>query len=128
MAFLYGPEHQRISQRVELSSTAPAALQAGGGQTWYLHGDNNDLFYEVEQKTNGITEYKHYLSAGGIVFAMQVSRSGTLAAGNAAVGNNLASSLRYFHHDHQGSTIAVTNEVIGQKRAVIERMAHLCVA
>ena len=123
MAFLYGPEHQRISQRVELSSTAPAALQAGGGQTWYLHGDNNDLFYEVEKKTNGITEYKHYLSAGGIVFAMQVTRSGTLAAGNAAVGNNLA-SLSYFHHDHQGSTISVTNEVIGQKRAVIERMAH----
>ena len=59
---------------------------------------------------------------------MQVTRSGTLAAGNATVGNNLASSLRYFHHDHQGSTIAVTNEVIGQKRAVIERMAHLCVA
>ena len=63
-----------------------------------------------------------------IVFAMQVSRSGTLAAasnsGGAAVGNNLASSLRYFHHDHQGSTIAVTNEV----GAVIERMAHLCVA
>jgi RHS repeat-associated protein len=106
-------------QKVDLSPTAPAALQAGAGRTWYLHGDNNDLFYEVEQKTNGITEYKHYLSAGGIVFAMQVSRSGTLAAGNATVGNNLASSLRYFHHDHQGSTIAVTNEA----GAVIERMA-----
>jgi hypothetical protein len=52
---------------------------------------------------------------------MQVSRSGRLAAGNATVGNNLASSLRYFHHDHQGSTIAVTNEA----GAVIERMAHL---
>jgi RHS repeat-associated protein len=42
-----------------------------------------------------------------------------LAAGNATVGNNLASSLRYFHHDHQGSTIAVTNEA----GVVIERMA-----
>ncbi len=58
---------------------------------------------------------------------MQVTRSGTLAAGNATVGNNLA-SLSYFHHDHQGSTIAVTKEVIGQERAVIERMAHLCVS
>jgi RHS repeat-associated protein len=55
-----------------------------------------------------------------MVFAMQVTRTGNLAAGNPSVGNHQASSLRYFHHDHLGSTGAVSDEA-GQ---VIERMAY----
>ncbi len=42
-------------------------------------------------------EHKHYLSAGGIVFAMQVTRSGNLASGGTA---KPASSLQYMHREH----------------------------
>ena len=55
-----------------------------------------------------------------MVFAMQVSRSGTLSAGNPAIGGNQASSLRYLHHDHLGSVAAITDGTTG---AVIERLA-----
>jgi hypothetical protein len=55
-----------------------------------------------------------------MVFAMQVSRSGTLSAGNPAIGGNQASSLRYLHHDHLGSVAAVTDGTTG---TVIERLA-----
>jgi RHS repeat-associated protein len=54
-----------------------------------------------------------------MVFALQVSRSGTLSAGNPAIGGNQASSLRYMHHDHLGSVAAVTSDT----GAVIERLA-----
>jgi RHS repeat-associated protein len=111
-----------IKHRVEPSASALAALQSGAGTTWYLNGeDSQGLTYEREEKTNGITEHKHYLSAGGMVFAMQVTRSGTLAAGNAAIGGNLAASLRYFHHDQLGSVAAVSDGITG---AVIERLAY----
>jgi RHS repeat-associated protein len=80
------------------------------------------IAYEKEVKTNGITEHKHYLSAGGITFAMQVTRSGTLAAGSASVpGSTQTSSLRYFHHDQLGSIAAITDGVTGGE---IERLAY----
>jgi hypothetical protein len=110
----------RIQQQVTLSAGAPAALKAGAGRTYYLNGEDSlGLSYEREVKDNGITEHKHYLSAGGMVFALQVSRSGTLSAGNPAIGGNQPSSLRYMHHDHLGSVAAVTNEA----GAVLERLA-----
>jgi hypothetical protein len=33
LTFVYGPEHQRTRQRVQLSANAPAALQSGAGDT-----------------------------------------------------------------------------------------------
>jgi RHS repeat-associated protein len=52
---------------------------------------------------------------------MQVTRSGTLAAGSASVpGSTQTASLRYFHHDQLGSVAAVTDEA----GTVIERMAY----
>jgi RHS repeat-associated protein len=98
------------------------ALQGNAGTTWYLNGeDGQSLTYEKEIKANGITEHKHYLAAGGIVFAMQVTRSGTLAAANPAVpGSGQASSLRYFHHDQLGSIAVITDEA----GAVLERLAY----
>ncbi|MGA8515526.1 MAG: RHS repeat-associated core domain-containing protein, partial [Burkholderiaceae bacterium] len=78
------------------------------------------LSYEKEVKANGITEHKHYLSAGGMVFALQVTRTGNLAVGNAAIGANQAASLRYFHHDQLGSIAAISNEA----GAEIERLAY----
>jgi hypothetical protein len=65
LTFVYGPEHQRISQRVELSPNAPAHLQSGAGTTWYFNCDDGlGLSYEKEQKLDGSVEHKHYVSAG----------------------------------------------------------------
>jgi RHS repeat-associated protein len=83
------------------------------GTTWYLHGDNNDLFYEKEVRADGTIEHKHYLSAGGITFAIQTLREGVL-------NGKPARALNYLHHDHLGSVAAVTDEA----GAVIERMAY----
>ena len=109
--FIYGPEHQRVRQIVTLSANAPSNMHSG--TTWYLHGDNNDLFYEKEIRADGTTEHKHYLSAGGITFAIQTIREG-------ALNGKPAKTLNYLHHDHLGSTSAVTDEA----GAVIERMAY----
>jgi RHS repeat-associated protein len=122
ITFVYGPEHQRIKQVVQLSANAPAALKAGEGTTWYLNGEDSlGLSYEKEVKVNGIAEHKHYLTAGGQVFALQVTRTGNLAAGSPSVpGSTQSSSLSYFHHDHLGSIAAITDE----NRNVVERLAY----
>jgi RHS repeat-associated protein len=79
------------------------------------------LTYEKEVKANGITEHKHYLSAGGQVFALQVTRTGNLAAGSPNVpGSTQTSTLSYFHHDHLGSIAAITDE----NRNIVERLAY----
>jgi RHS repeat-associated protein len=105
LAFVYGPEHQRIKQTV-----------VGGpnpGTTWYLNGEDSlGLSYEKEIKGTGITENKHYVSAGGVVFALFVSRTGTL-------GSTPATATSYFHGDHLGSIVAISDET----GAVVERMA-----
>jgi RHS repeat-associated protein len=87
-----------------------------------LNGEDSlGLAYEKEVKANGITEHKHYLSAGGMVFALQVTRTGNLAAGAPSVpGSTQTSSLSYFHHDHLGSIAAITDE----NRNVVERLAY----
>ncbi|CAN7239877.1 RHS repeat domain-containing protein [Polaromonas sp. LjRoot131] len=105
LGFVYGPEHQRIKQTV-----------VGGpnpGTTWYLNGEDSlGLSYEKEIKGTGITENKHYVSAGGVVFALFVSRTGTL-------GSTPATATSYFHGDHLGSIVAISDET----GAVVERMA-----
>ncbi|CAN7240115.1 RHS repeat domain-containing protein [Polaromonas sp. LjRoot131] len=105
LAFVYGPEHQRIKQTV-----------VGGpnpGTTWYLNGEDSlGLSYEKEIKGTGITENKHYVSAGGVVFALFVSRTGTLGA-------TPATTTSYFHNDHLSSIVAISDET----GTVVERMA-----
>jgi RHS repeat-associated protein len=113
LSFIYGPEHQRIRQTVELTSNVPSHMEPG--TTWYLNGiDSQGLTYEKEVKANGTTEHKHYLSAAGITFALYVKRE----------GNNLngkpATSISYFHHDHLGSIAVITDE----SGAVVERLAY----
>lgn len=105
LTFVYGPEHQRIKQTV---TGGPSP-----GTTWYLNGEDSlGLSYEKELKATGITENKHYVNAGGVVFALFVSRTGTLGA-------TPATTTSYFHHDHLGSVAAVSDET----GAVVERMA-----
>lgn len=112
LTFVYGPEHQRIRQQVELSANAPTSYSAG--VTWYLHGESGrGLTYEKEIKANGLTEHKHYVEAAGMVFALFVSREGNLAGQS-------ATTIRYFHNDHLGSLSAISDEN-GQ---VVERLAY----
>jgi RHS repeat-associated protein len=109
---VYGPEHQRLRQTVQLTSNAPAHMEAG--TTWYMNGpDSLGLSYEKEIKANGLIEHKHYLSAGGEVFGQYTKREGSL-------NGKPAQQVSYFHQDHLGSLSAITNEV-GQ---VIERLAY----
>jgi RHS repeat-associated protein len=84
------------------------------GTTWYMNGaDSLGLSYEKQIKTNGLIEHKHYLSAGGEVFAQFTRREGVL-------GGKPAKQVSYFHHDHLGSLSAITND----QGEVIERLAY----
>ena len=109
LTFTYGPEHQRVRENVVLSGAGTTNYFAGN--TWYLNGDDGlDLTYEKEVRTNGTTENRHFLTAGGQAFAVFTSRSGSLPA----------TTTSYFQHDHLGSIAAVTNE----NGVVVERMAY----
>ena len=112
LSFVYGPEHQRIKQTVQLTSNAPSSYSAGS--TWYLNGEDSlGLSYEKEVKASGQTEHKHYVSAGGVTFALYISRSGKL-------GSQPATATRYLHHDQLGSVVAISDET----GAVVERLAY----
>ncbi len=81
LSFLYGPEHQRINQVIELTNNAPTQYQAG--TIWYLNGDDGQsLTYEKEIKTSGVIEHKHYLTAAGMTFALYTQRAGTGVTAN----------------------------------------------
>jgi hypothetical protein len=107
-----------VKQRVELSNNVPTATM--GGTTWYLHGANNMLLYEREEKANGITEHKHYLQAGGMTFALAVTRSGAGLDAASPEPKRRPTQLSDFQQDHLGS-IAVVTDANG---AVLERMAY----
>ena len=110
LGFIYGPEHQRIRQSVALSGSGTSSYFSGN--TWYLNGEDSlGLSYEKEVRTNGSILHKHYLNAGGTVFALLTT--GTV--------NGLpATSTSYFHQDQMGSISAITSET----GAVTERLAY----
>jgi RHS repeat-associated protein len=118
LAFVYGPEHQRVKQTVTLTANAPTNMM--GGTTWYLHGQNNALLFEKELKANGVTENRHYLQAAGMTFAMVTTRSGAGVSSTASDPSKRSSQVRYFHQDHLGSMSVITDEA-GQ---VVERLAY----
>jgi RHS repeat-associated protein len=74
------------------------------------------LSYEKEQKLDGSVEHKHYVSAGGITFALATIKTASLA-NNAPV---TTSTLSYLHNDHLGSIVAITDD----SGAVVERLAY----
>lgn len=112
LAFVYGPEHQRVKQQITLSVNAPSTYSAGA--TWYLNGEDSlGLSFEREVKTSGLVEERHYLNAGGISFALYVKRTGNR-------GTLPPGATRYFQHDNLGS-IAVVTDHVGQ---VVERLAY----
>jgi hypothetical protein len=76
LSYVYGPEHQRIKEVIQLSGNGTSSYTAG--TTWYLNGeDSQGLSYEKEIKDSGVTEHRHYLSAGGMNFALVIARTGT---------------------------------------------------
>ena len=103
---------KEVRENVSLTSTGTSSYFAGN--TWYLNGEDSlGLTYEKEVRANGTTENKHYLMAGGQVFAVFTSRTGTL--------NGLAASTTsYFQHDQLGSIAVVTDE----NGVVKERLAY----
>ncbi len=112
LTFTYGPEHQRVRQTVELTSTAPSHMEPG--TTWYLNGtDSQGLTYEKTVQANGLIEHKHYVSVGSMTFALYVKREGSL-------NGKPATTVSYLHHDHLGSVAVITNET----GAVSERLAY----
>ncbi|HRK56308.1 MAG TPA: RHS repeat-associated core domain-containing protein, partial [Burkholderiaceae bacterium] len=111
LTFLYGPEHQRIKQKLEFTSNAPSHMQEGS--IYYLNGtDGQALTYEKEIKTSGLIEHRHFLSAAGITFALYTQREGHL-------GGQSAREVNYWHHDHLGSLAAISSP----SGALIERLA-----
>ena len=112
LSYAYGPEHQRVRENVSLTGTGTSSYFAGN--TWYLNGEDSlGLTYEKEVRANGTTENKHYLMAGGQVFAVFTSRTGTL-------DGLAASTTSYFQHDQLGSIAVVTDE----NGVVKERLAY----
>ena len=108
--FIYQGEHQRVQQSIHNTSCASAGEGNRIAQTLYLHPDAaNGLSFEQETK-GGATRYKHYINAGGMVV-------GVLTTESASVTSNAAGTMAYFHYDHLGSVVAVSNAA-GQ---VIER-------
>lgn len=97
LSFVYGPEHQRTKQVSNISGT-----------TYYLNETSGAPSFEKEIKPSGVTENKHYISAGGVVLALYTSRT------------NGVNDTRYFHLDHLGSTSVITSEA----GAVVERLAY----
>jgi RHS repeat-associated protein len=100
LSFAYGPDHQRVKQ------VAPSAT------TIYLHPDNSGgLAYEKDIKADGSIEHRHFITAGGSVFALV--KQTTTSAGTTV-------KTLYMHRDHLGSTTAITDE----QGNVIERLAY----
>jgi RHS repeat-associated protein len=94
--FLYGPEHQRVRQTWEDAASKVSTI--------YL----SELQFEKEINTQtGVTNYRHYVSVGTRVVAIQTRKS------------NGAEDVRYLHPDHLGSTSVVTDAA----GAVVDRQA-----
>ncbi|MFZ5512600.1 MAG: RHS repeat-associated core domain-containing protein, partial [Pseudomonadota bacterium] len=99
--FWYGPERQRIRMYASWTGTR---------NVYYLHPDNqNGLFYEkaVTATTQYQTEHTYYLTAAGQTVA-------------AVVQGDTGTSVRYFHRDHLGSLVAITDDT----GTVIERFGY----
>jgi len=96
--YTYNAEHERMRLAHSTLGTFIYLHPAGKGQ----------LLYEKQIHPGGLTEHKHYLSAGGALVGLYISRSDATQA------------TRYFHQDHLGSLTLVTDA----SGAVIERLAY----
>jgi RHS repeat-associated protein len=99
--FSYGPEHQRVKKVSSLNGT-----------TVYLNpGNTGSLFYEKDTLTNGNTEQRNFITAGGQVIGVvkQLVTAGVSSE-----------KTIYFHRDALGSVAVVTDST----GAVVERLSY----
>jgi RHS repeat-associated protein len=92
-SFNYGPEHQRVRQ---IANLVNGAGQASGGTltTLYVGGG---LFEKETNSATGMVEHKHYIAVAGRLVTVFIKRS------------DASTQWNYFHQDHLGSTVAVSN-------------------
>ncbi len=107
--FLFQGEHMRLQQTIYNA----ACRTAGNGEpdnagspvasrTLYLHPNAaNGLGFEREIR-GAITTYKHFVTAGSVVVG--VLETSTMGVTSASTG-----SIKYFHYDHLGSVVAVSD-------------------
>jgi len=99
--YTYSADHERVRLQVTRAS--------GTYQTIYLHpGGGGNLFYEKETFADGTVEHRHYVNGAGLI-GTYVTRSSGGSPG-----------MRYFHRDHIGSLVAITNA----SGAPIESLAY----
>lgn len=103
VALQYDAENERVKETVTKNGTLQKTII-------YLNpGAGAGLFYEEETTPTGGTKQRHYISAG----------SGTIGVLTYEVAATKWTT-QYWHKDHLGSTVAVTDQV----GAVTERMAY----
>jgi RHS repeat-associated protein len=107
MAWVYGTDRQRVQNTITDGSVTRTIH--------YLHPDRSGgLFYERESSGSTI-ENRHFITAGGGVIGVVK----TFGSNNATVAAN-PDHVNYWHKDHLGSLVAVSNA----NGAVLERMAY----
>ena len=99
--FSYDPEHARSKQI------------SAEGITIYLNPRYDlGLHFEKQTKPDGTTETHHYIYGGGQMIGQHTVTTPT-------GGGATTTKTRYFHQDHLGSIVAVTDEA----GSVVERMS-----
>ncbi|QMU61549.1 MAG: hypothetical protein GKR92_07505 [Gammaproteobacteria bacterium] len=92
--FKYGPSRARYEQNL---------IEGGVTTTTYLGG-----MEKVEKSDTSVTEYKHFISAGGNTIAIYTHRS------------NNTNDTRYLHRDHLGSIDVITDE----NKVEVDRLSY----
>ena len=105
-AFAYSSDYARV--RENLARTVNGVVKTR--TVYQLHPDKTGgLSYEREIKEDGTIEHRHYVAGVAVL----------ITKGDGATQSTITST-RYWHKDHLGSIVAVTNEA----GAVVERMAY----
>jgi RHS repeat-associated protein len=104
--YTYNAEHERV----KLVTVRPTDTLT----SVYVHpAGKGALMYEKETRaSDGLVEHKHYVNGGAGLIGVFVTKS-TYAIGQGP-------EMRYYHKDHLGSVVAITNGSAG----VIERLAY----
>jgi RHS repeat-associated protein len=104
--YTYSVEHERVklvTVRPDDTLTSIYVHPAGKGA----------LLYEKEiRQSTAVVEHKHYVNGGSGLVGVFVTKSSYVSPDGPA--------MRYYHRDHLGSIVAITNPVA----AVIERLAY----
>ena len=95
-SYTYNADHERV----KLVTTN----LAGTFTTVYLHpAGRGQLLYERETKAGSTqVEHKNFIQAGAVLIGVYITRENPQ-------GGNPATEMRYFHHDHLGSVVAISS-------------------